>query len=71
MGPMALPFDLEDVVGVAVADVLRRCLADPGLVAGLRPVPPGTIADNYDLFLETYQGRSRPTAPQICVDPLG
>ena len=27
MGPMALPFDLEDVVGVAVADVLRRCLA--------------------------------------------
>ena len=38
----------------ALAAVLRRCLADPQLLARLEPRPAGTIADNYARFRAAY-----------------
>ena len=40
----------------AMAGVIERCLADPQSVARLDPRPAGTIADNYDRFLDAYAG---------------
>jgi glycosyltransferase involved in cell wall biosynthesis len=40
----------------ALAAVLRRCLAEPELLARLAPEPPPTIAENYDAFLAAYRG---------------
>lgn len=44
----------------ALAAVLQRCLDDPAMFAGLQPTPAGTIADNYDEFLDAYRAPSRP-----------
>lgn len=38
----------------ALAAVLRRCLAEPAVVARLEPRPAGSIADNYERFRAAY-----------------
>ena len=41
-----------------LARVLRRCIDNPQMLKSLAPTRPGTIADNYDAFLDAYRANA-------------
>ena len=49
----------------ALAAILAACRDDPERLRSLRPAPPGTIRDNYEVFAACYRRQPPPAVPPL------